>query len=149
MSQTMESYRISKTINAPLSYAFKWCTDFSEDDPKITGSNSQRRILLKTKKKVIYAQLYNDDTGQQKIAVDIVTLKPPRSWHLDYYGEEDDETGEYKLTSLGKNSTRLDMTFKEKWKIANPPTRAWQIEHTNNVWDKYISALESDYNSRK
>jgi hypothetical protein len=145
----MDVIRVSKTINAPLSYVFRWCTDFSEDDPKITGSKSQRKILQKTKKKVIYAQIYNDDNGQQKVAVNVVSLKPPRSWHLDYYGEEDDETGEYKLTSLGKNKTRLDMIFKEKWKISDPPTKAWQIQHTDEIWDKYVTALEHDYNSKK
>jgi hypothetical protein len=143
----MDSYKVSKIINAPLSYVFRWCTDFREDDPKITGSKSQRRILSKTKKQVIYAQLYNDEKGKERVAVDIVTLKPPKSWHLDYYGEEDDETGEYKLTSLGKNRTRLDMLFKEKWKIPSPPTKAWQIEHTSEIWDKYVAALERDYDS--
>jgi hypothetical protein len=145
----MDTIRVSKTINAPLSYVFSWCTDFSEDDPKITGSKSQRKILEKTKKRVIYAQLYNDEKGQQKVAVDIVSLKSPRYWHLDYFGEEDDETGEYKLTRLGKNKTRLDMLFKEKWKISNPPTKAWQVQHTNEIWDKYIAALEHDYNSEE
>jgi hypothetical protein len=145
----MDTIHVSRTINAPLSYVFKWCTDFREDDPIITGSKSQRKILQKTKKQVIYAQLYNDGKGQQRVGVNVVSLKPSRGWHLDYYGEEDDETGEYGLTSLGRGRTRLDMTFKEKWKIANPPSKTWQIEHTNEIWDKYIAALEQDCNSKK
>jgi hypothetical protein len=60
----------------------------------LTGSKSQRRILEKTRKRVIYAQLYEGEDGKEKVAIDIVTLKPPHSWHLDYFGEEDDETGE-------------------------------------------------------
>ena len=145
----MDIFRVSKTINAPLSYVFSWCTDYREDDPELTGSKSKRKILEKTRKRVIYAQLYNDDKGRERVAVDIVSLRSPKYWHLDFFGEEDDETGEYKLISLGKKRTRLDMTFKEKWKIPNPPTKAWQIQHTNEIWDKYVSALEHDYNSER
>ncbi len=145
----MDIIRVSKKIEAPLSYVFKWCTDFRDNDPEITGSKTLRRILEKTKKRVIYAQVYNDDSGQQRFAVDIVALKPPRYWHLDYFGEEDDETGEYKLTSLGKSKTKLDMVFKEKWKIQNPPSKEWQVQHTSEVWDKYIAALEADYKKNK
>jgi hypothetical protein len=145
----MDTIRVSKMINAPLSYAFKWCTDFREDDTQLIGSKSQRKILEKSKKRVIYATLYNNEKGEQKVAIDIVALKPPRSWDLEYFGEEDDETGTYRLTSLGKSKTRLDMVFKEKWKISNPPSKDWQVQHTSGVWDKYVAALERDYNSGK
>ena len=146
----MDVYRVSKFINAPLRYVYNWCTDFSEDDPQLTGSKSQRKILEKTKKRAIYVQIYDGADGQQKVAVDIVTLKPSTSWHLDYFGEEDDETGEYRLKSLGKNKTRLDMLFKEKWKdIAKIPSIEEQVKNTNEVWDKYVAALEKDYNSGK
>ncbi|HZW55250.1 MAG TPA: hypothetical protein VFF30_03090 [Nitrososphaerales archaeon] len=141
--------RVSKAINAPLNYVYNWCTDFSEDDPKITGSRSQRKILQKTSKQVVYAQLYEGADGKPKVAVDIVTLNPSKkTWHLDYFGEEDDETGDYKLTSVGKNKTKLDMVFKERWKnISTVPTKEEQVEQTSRIWDKYIAALEREYNS--
>lgn len=144
----MDVFKVSKTINAPLSYVYAWCTDFSDDDPKLTGSGSQRTILQKTKKRAIYAQLYDGADGKRKVAVNIVTLKPPGSWHLDFFGEEDDETGEYRLKRLGKDKTRLDMVFREKWKaIARIPSIEEQLKGTNGVWDKYVAALEKDYNS--
>lgn len=146
----MDVIEVSKTIKAPLWYAYDWCTDFRETDPQITGSKSQRRVLHKTKKKAIYVQIYEGADGKEKVAVDIVTLKPPTSWHLDYFGEEDDETGEYRLKKLGENKTRLDMVFKEKWKnIAKIPSIEEQIRSTNETWDKYVAALEKEYKSRK
>ncbi len=146
----MDIIKVSKSINAPLRYVYDWCTDYREDDPKLTASKSQRKILEKTKKRAIYAQIYVGVDGKQKVAVNIVTLKPPSAWHLDYFGEEDDEIGEYRLRSLGKNKTRLDMVFKEKWKeIAKIPSKEEQVEQTNRVWDKYAAALEKDYISGK
>jgi len=145
----LDVYRVSKTINAPLRFVYNWCTDFSETDPQLTGSTNQRKILEKTRKRKIYASIYKGADGEQKVSVNIVTLKPPTSWHLDYFGEEDDEIGEYRLRSLGKNKTRLDMLFKEKWKnISRIPSIKEQVDGTNEVWDKYVSALEKDYNSK-
>ncbi len=145
----MDVTRVSKTIDAPQRYVYEWCTDFRNDDPLITGSKSQRRILTKTRRRVVYAQIYRGADGTQKIAVDVVTLNPPDAWHLDYFGEEDDETGDYRLKSLGQDKTRLDMVFKEKWKIANPPSLEEQARQTSEVWDKYARALEKEYRSKK
>ena len=146
----MDVIKVSKTIDAPRRYVYDWCTDYRDTDPQITGSKSQRRVLEKTKKRAIYVQIYEGADGKEKVAVDIVTLKPPSSWHLDYFGEEDDEIGEYRLRKLGEGKTRLDMVFKEKWKdIARIPSIEEQIRSTNEVWDKYVAALEKEYKSRK
>jgi len=146
----LDVFRVSKTINAPLSYVYAWCTDFSELDPQLTGSKSRRTILEKTKRRSVYTQIYQGSDGKQKVAVNIVSLKPPRSWHLDYFGEEDDETADYRLKSLGKDKTRLDMVFREKWKnIERVPSVKEQTEQTGRVWDMFAAALESDYNSKK
>jgi hypothetical protein len=146
----MDVIKVSKTVNAPLRYVYDWCTDYRDTDPQITGSKSQRRVLHKTKKSAIYVQIYEGVDGKEKVAVDIVSLKPSTSWHLDYFGEEDDETGEYRLRKLGEDKTRLDMVFKEKWKnIAKIPSIKEQIRSTNEVWDKYVAALEKEYRSRK
>ena len=146
----MDVTRVSKTINAPSHYVYDWCTDFREDDSKITGSKSQRKILEKTKKRVIYVQIYKGEDGKQKVAVNIVTLRPPNAWHLDYFGEEDDEIGDYVVKNLGKDKTRLDMVFKEKWKnVAKIPSIEEQTKQSNKSWDKFVEALEKDYNSEK
>jgi hypothetical protein len=146
----MDVTRVSKTINAPPHYVYDWCTDFREDDSKITGSKSQRKILEKTKKRVIYVQIYKGEDGKQKVAVNIVTLRPLNAWHLDYFGEEDDEIGDYVVKNLGKDKTRLDMVFKEKWKnVAKIPSIEEQTKQSNKSWDKFVEALEKDYNSEK
>ncbi len=145
----MDVVKVTKTINAPLRYVYNWCTDFREDDPALTNSTGTRKILEKTKKRVVYAQLDPQTDGSQKIGVDYVTLKPPSSWHLEFFGEDDNEIGDYKLTSLGKNKTKLTMTFKESWKLVKPPTLDEQIASTSRSWDQFVAALEKEYNSGK
>ena len=83
--------------------------------------------------------------GKASSAVRIVTLRPPNAWHLDLAGQENDEIGDYHLTSLGPRKTRLDITFKAKYKIANAPTKEKDTRQTNEIWDKYVAALEREY----
>jgi hypothetical protein len=139
---------VSKIINAPLRFVFNWCTDFSEDDNKITGSKTRRIILQKTKQRAVYISAYRS-SGRSRYGVNIVTLRPPRAWHLDYAGQEDDEIGDYRLTRLGPRRTRLDMTFRERYKITDAPTREENMKGTSEMWDLYVAVLERDYAHRK
>jgi len=83
--------------------------------------------------------------GKTISVVRIVTLQPPNRWHLDKAGQEDDEVGDYHLTKLGLDKTRLKMTFKVKYKMTNAPTKEEDMMKTSKIWDKYAAALERDY----
>lgn len=141
-------FHISKTINAPIRFVYYWCTDYRESDPRITGSKSKRKILLKTDHRVIYTSTYPSG-GKLRNAVNIVTLHPPKAWHLDFIGDEDDETGDYVLMKLGARKTRLDMRFIEHYKTRRAPTKAQDLKHTHEVWNKYLAALEKEYGRQK
>ena len=135
---------VSKVIDAPLRFVYAWCTDYRETDTRITGSKSKRKILMKNKHRVVYVTAYRSG-GKAKSAVDVITLYPPNAWHLDFVGDEDDETGDYVLSSLGPKKTRLDMVFTERYKVANAPSQGEETKHIHEIWDKYVSALEKDY----
>jgi hypothetical protein len=135
---------VSKIINAPIRFVYNWCTDFREDDNKISRSKTRRIIMQKTKRRVVYISAFRW-AGKPKYGVNIVTLHPPNRWHLDYAGEEADEIGDYRLTRLGRGRIRLDMTFKEKYKIRGAPTRKEDMNDTKEIWDRYVAALERDY----
>lgn len=144
----MVTYRVSKVINAPIRYVYDWATDYTEADNSIWGGKYPKIILLKSKTKAVYAYYNAGTDGKPKLAVRLVTMHPfTFSWHLDYYGEEDIETGEYKLVRLGKSKTRLDIVIKNKWKRARGPSATDFEKHANFVWEKYAAALEKDYKS--
>jgi hypothetical protein len=135
---------VSQIINAPARFVYGWCTDYRETDTKITGSKAKRKILLKSEHRVIYTSTYKS-SGKLRSAVNVVTLHPPKAWHLDFIGDDDDEVGDYVLTKLAPHRTRLDMTFTEHYKTRNAPTKAQDLKQTREVWDKYTAALEKDY----
>lgn len=138
------SFTVAKVIRAPLRFVYGWCTDYRETDPRITGSKSTRKILMKTKHRVVYTVSYRSG-GKTRSAVDVVTLYPPKAWHLDFVGDEDDETGDYALSSLGRNKTKLSMTFTERYKVGKSPSKTQDIKSVHEIWNKYMVALERDY----
>jgi len=146
----LAAYSVTKVIDAPLKYVYDWATDYRETDNSIWGGKYPRIILFKSRSKVIYAYNGKGADGKPKLAVRIVTLHPStRSWHLDYYGEESLETGEYKLTRLGKTKTRFKVVLKNRWKKGKGPSSKHFQKEGDFVWTKYVEALEKDYNSGK
>ena len=142
----MNIYRHSVTFNAPIKFVYDWCTDYREDDPQITGATYRRIILEKSKRRVIFASEKKGFDGLPKIAVRILTLSPKDfSWHLDYFSEEDLEHGDYKLKKIGKDITRLDMIFRNKWKKGGGPTKEQLHAETEGSWNGYGPALDRDY----
>ena len=99
---------------------------------------------MKTEHRVVYTESYHS-RGKGRVAVDVVTLFPPKSWHLDYISDEEDEVGAYVLIFLGPRRTRIDFTFTEHFKVAHPPRKAKYASDVSRIWDRYVEALEKDY----
>jgi hypothetical protein len=139
-----QKYKVSETFNAPIEYVFAWCTDFREDDGKYTGSKSVRKILEKSADRVIWHVRYKDGKGFAE-GVRIVWLNHPKSWRLDTCGDGR-EQAEYKLTSLGKSKTRLDMkfvvTYDSKKDVEDKDE--WEADGVKH-WKIYKKALEADF----
>jgi len=87
--------------------------------------------------------------GKLKIGVKIVSLRPPNQWHLDSFGEFDDYTGDYLLSSLGPKRTKLNMTFVKNWRNQKPMSKSEYVDDVNRLWNKYTTALENDYRNHR
>jgi hypothetical protein len=138
-----QKYKLSETFNAPLDYVFKWCTDFREDDNKLIGSKTERKILEKTPERVIWRVRYKEGKGYAE-GVRAVWLHPPNLWTLDTCGDGR-EVGEYKLKALGKNKTRLDMKFVVTYDSKDDveDRDEWEADGVKH-WKIYKKALEAD-----
>ena len=141
---------MSKIIRAPIGYVYDWATDYTEEDNSIWGGKYSKIILLKTSRKAVYAY-YDENLGRNPtLGIRVVTFHPSKcSWHLDYYGENNTETGEYRLLNLGKNKTRLEIILQSRWKHGKSPSSRDFQKHANYVWDRYVTALERDCSSGK
>jgi hypothetical protein len=140
----VQTYKVSKTFNAPLEFAFDWCTDFREDDGKMTGSKAKRHFLERTKDRIIWTVKYTEE-GKPKEGVRAVWLSPPDSWHLDTCGDHR-EIGDYRLSRVGKDKTRLDMVFHMTYDDPRQVVdkEQWEKEALEE-WGIFSKFLESDY----
>jgi hypothetical protein len=136
-------YRVSKTFRAPLDFCFAWCTDFREDDNKMTGSKTRRRFLERSSRRFVWVTTYKEGSKTVE-GVRAVWLKPPDAWHLDTCGDGR-EVGDYKLTQVGKR-TRLDMVFHVTYDDPRKAegVRKWE-RGSKREWDAFGRYLEADY----
>jgi hypothetical protein len=134
--------RISKIIDAPLGFVYDWCTDYREDDYRITRSKSRRSFLERTRRRVIYI---TREKGKPMGSASIVTLHPSDAWHVNSISDDRDIVGDYRLRKLAGKRTRLDIVFKVKRKSAKAPSKSEFLKHLKEIWDKYVARLENDY----
>ncbi len=83
--------------------------------------------------------------GERREGISIVTLRPPDSWHVDVFAKDENLAGEYHMTSLADNRTRLDMTFRIRYKgDFATPSREEREASTSQLWENYKRALEAE-----
>lgn len=134
-------------IRAPLDFVYNWCTDFRIDDPKITGSNSKRLVLEKSRDRAIYVALNNkiDDYGRGG-RIYLVKMEPPNTWRLQAHGNGFDTIGEYQLTRISSKDTQLRITFTHTYYDKSVmPTKVEKEMDSKRSWTKYVNALEKDF----
>jgi hypothetical protein len=144
-----KTYRISKKFSAPLNFVYRWCTDFREDDYKMSGTTkfeqtARRRFLERSDKRMIW--MMNRRVGNRMVeGIRAVWLYPPDSWHLETCGDHM-ETGDYKLYKLNASKTRLDMKFTI---VYDDPVKVQSQEEwargPRKNWAAFARYLEADY----
>ena len=137
--------RISKTVAAPLGYVYGWCTDFREDDGRLSRSRPRFKVLRVAKNRVVRIRASGSRDTNARIAVEVVRLKPPNAWHLDQIDEIDLNSVDYKLTRLGPRKTRVHLLLTERWMVPKYPKRSEWSRGTSKYWDDLVAAIERDY----
>lgn len=139
-----ETFRFRKTIRAPLSSVYRWCTDFREDDDRLTDDAYQyeARIVLREPRRVVRIIRTPGKDRNRNTDVEVITLNPPNRWRLEKLSVTDDEMGSYRLRRLGPRLTMLEIALHRTWKVRRIPSRVRYLALFNQVWDRYVSIIE-------
>lgn len=140
------TYLIRTTFRAPLSYVYRWCTDYTPEDPRLEGDDYVRKIVSRKGRTVVYEDLYDRPTGWMW-SHQTVTLLPPNRWHAEAMGSHRDWSNDYTLRSLPEGRTELSFVGRRRPKglgLRNPP-RADMERELRSAWKNFASALEKDY----
>lgn len=143
-------YRISTVLRVPITFAYRWCTDFRSDDARREGERYERRILERSARRVVYEDLESTPTGW-RWARHTVLLQPPNRWHSDSVGNYRDARLDYALTALGPERTRFTLTWRRRPSAlaGRPPSRASVETSTLAAWRQFARAMERDYRAAR
>ncbi|HTS33917.1 MAG TPA: hypothetical protein VMI55_08315 [Thermoplasmata archaeon] len=81
----------------------------------------------------------------RRLAVDVVRLNPPHSWHLDQIDETDQQALDYRVRAVGRGRTRLELVSTERWVTPEFPSREALRVQIAKTWAGLAAALEADY----
>ena len=139
-------YEVSSTFRVPLPFAFRWCTDFTSNDPQYSAESYKRRILQRSDHRVVLEDLYDTPGGWIWIRRTI-RLQPPARWHADSIGSDRALSVDYRLASLSEGRTRLTIRARRRpfgIGVKNPPKSRWERSVASN-WAKFGQAMEAEY----
>jgi len=139
--------RVSRVIRAPLRYVYDWCTDYRDDDGRFSKARSPPtyRVTQVSPRRVVRIRIAGGPGRDPAMAVDLVRLNPPYSWHLDQIDETDQQSLDYRLTSLGRKRTRLQLLVTERWVTPDFPTREELRTQVAGTWGRLGAAIEADF----
>lgn len=139
-------YHMGIAFRAPMDFVFAWCTDFTPGDPKLENEEYQRKVIQRTSGRVILEDLEESKDGWIW-SREVVSLHPPKRWHMDGVGNRRDVVADYALSSLPDGRTRLDLRWRRKPNVPGGQnlTRAEREASAKRAWKRFGAALERDY----
>jgi hypothetical protein len=139
--------RLSLVIQAPARYVYEWCTDYRTDDGRFSSRRPRPRyhVIRISPRRVLRVRVARQPRREPAVAVDLVRLNPPRSWHLDQIDEADRQSLDYRVRPVGRARTRLYLVSTESWLTPDFPTREALRAQIAKTWARFAAALEADY----
>ena len=139
--------RVSRVIQAPSRYVYDWCTDYRSDDGRLSGARRRPtfRVIRISPRRVVRVRVSRGSGRDPSLAVEVIRLNPPRSWHMDQIDETDQQSVDYRVSSVGRGRTRFELLSTERWVTADFPTREALRAQIARTWAAFAAALEADY----
>lgn len=139
--------RVSLLIHAPSRYVYDWCTDYRSDDGRYSKRRPRPkfRVVRLSPRRVLRIRVSRGSGRDPAIAVEMVRLDPPHSWHLDQIDETDRQAVDYRVSAVGRTRTRLQLLVTERWVTPEFPTREALRARVGATWARFAAAIEADY----
>ena len=139
-------YEVRTTFRAPLDFVFRWCTDYTPTDARLSREKYERRILRRSPREVVLEDLYDTAHGWIWIRR-VVALRAPNHWHADSVGSDRALSVDYRLSRLPGDRTQLIIRARRRpYGIGtkNPSKASWERRVAGN-WVKFGRAMEEEF----
>ena len=150
MADSVALYQIKRIFHAPLDFAYSWCTDYTEADPRLQGEKGSRQIIRRTSAGAIYEDLTTTPRGWIWSRY-TVTFRPPNRWHATANGNYRTWSLDYSLRGLPDGRTEFSLRGKRRATPLggkNPPKAVLEKE-LREMWNNLGKALEKDYRASR
>jgi hypothetical protein len=139
--------RISLVIQAPSRYVYEWCTDYRSDDGRLSSRRPPPRfhVIRISPRRLVRIRVYRGPGRDPALTVERIRLNPPRSWHQDQLDETDQQSVDYRVSSVGRARTRLQLLSTERWLTPDFPKREALRAQIAETWARFAAAIEADY----
>jgi hypothetical protein len=150
-TQDAQVIEVEVRLGAPLDFVFRWCTDYSTEDPGLEGEEFERRILALSSSEAIYEDLDQGPDGGWLWSRWKVSLHPPDHWHGESIGSTRDWSIDYQLRPLGPAETALRIRGirRPSRLAASHPSLEDVRKNVEQIWESFKRSLESDYARRR
>jgi len=143
-------YEFRSKFRASLPFVYAWCTDYTPKDPGLEGDSYVRRVLERSRRRVVFEDLHDEPGGWTWSHYD-VTLLPPRRWHAEAVGSHRTWSIDYELSERPGGTTELWFRgVRRATALAgkNPP-KAELEQELRAMWARFGRALEKDYRKNR
>ena len=139
-------YEFRTVLRAPLPFAFRWCTDYSEADPSLEGAHHRRKIVRRSRREVIYEDLEETREGWVWRRT-TVAVRPPNRWTARSEGNHRNWILDYTLRPLPDGTSELLWRGeRHALPLGGPnPTPAAMLEEMRTIWGRFGRALATEY----
>lgn len=144
-------YRVRVEFQAPLPFAYAWCTDYTPEDAKYAGEDRtihlQRRIIVRSRRRVVFENLYQVGKGWGWERHE-VTLFPPRQWHSEGKGNYHESVLDYELRERPGGRTQFRMSWRSRpigLGRGPRPDRRLVERYVTSLWKRRAKVLAREY----
>jgi hypothetical protein len=129
-----------------MPFVLRWCTDYSPEDSGLEGEKFRRRILERTRRRVVYEDL-DESPGGWMWSHWNVSIHPPDRWHGEAVGNYRAWDIDYRLKSLPGDRTQMTLRGRRTPLLLGTknPTKTELERELTKTWAKFARALEADY----
>jgi hypothetical protein len=144
-------YEIEQTFHAPMSFVYRWLTDYSTEDPDLEKGSYQRKVISKGRHRAVLEDLTQTENGWEWYR-SFVTLHPPDRWHAETRGNVPDWSLDYRLTPLTPNRTRITIRWhirpNRAFRIHPIPPKSATVRMMRRLWKNFATALDREYGTK-
>ena len=143
------TFHVTATFRAPLDFVYRWCTDYSSEDPGLERKSFRRKVIEHTRRRAVFEDLEETRAGWDW-SRDVVTFHPPRAWELLERGNRSEAAARYRLSERADGLVQLDIWWRRRTLIGPPAalSKAERERRSTISWRHFARALERDYRAQ-